>query len=167
MILPAEKMTQNGRKAILLLVIYAKGRQDDLSEEQTSILRIGEEGVQVMEKELFEELMASISEAGAFLRGEREPARVIRFEDATGGSTLQDPKARMIRDQLKLPRGQFASLIGVSERTVEGWEQGRRKPSGPALTLLRVAARHPESVLDTMRQTQSPLAPRSDQTTDR
>lgn len=104
-----------------------------------------------MEKELFEELMASVSEGGAILRGEREPARVTRFDDAASGVNLENPDARMIRDQLKLSRGQFAALIGVSERTVEGWEQGRRKPSGPALTLLRVAARHPESVLDTMR----------------
>jgi putative transcriptional regulator len=104
-----------------------------------------------MEKDLFDELMASVSESGAILRGEREPTRAVRY-DASGTATLATPDARAIRDQLKLSRSQFASLIGVSERTVEGWEQGRRHPSGPALTLLRVASRHPESVLDTMRQ---------------
>lgn len=103
-----------------------------------------------MDKDLFDELIASISEAGAILRGEREPARAVHYDDA-GNATLTAPNARAIRERLALSRSQFAALLGVSERTVEGWEQGRRRPSGPALTLLRVAARHPESVLDTMR----------------
>ncbi len=102
-----------------------------------------------MEKELFEELKRSIAEAGAILRGEREPARVTRY-DIASGAYLENPNPREIRNQLNLSREQFAALIGVSERTIEGWEQGRRSPTGPALTLLRVAARHPESVLDTM-----------------
>lgn len=103
-----------------------------------------------MEEDLFEELKQSIAEAGAILRGEREPARVARH-DVASGAYLDNPDPRVIREHLNLSREQFAALIGVSERTVEGWEQGRRRPSGPALTLLRVAARHPESVLDTMR----------------
>lgn len=117
-----------------------------------------------MEKDLFDDLMASVSEAGAILRGEREPARITKYDDA-GNEILATPNPRVIRDKLKLSRSQFAIVIGVSERTVEGWEQGRRKPSGPSLALLRVAARHPESVLDTMRslvhqgQAPSPAAP--------
>lgn len=103
-----------------------------------------------MEKELFDDLMASVSEAGAILRGEREPARITRYENASN-ELLANPDPRQIRAKLNLSRDQFARVIGVSERTVEGWEQGRRRPSGPALALLRVAARHPESVLDTMR----------------
>lgn len=98
-----------------------------------------------MEKDLFDNLLASVREAGAIVRGESEPARV------TNADTRTHPDPRQIRDQLNLTRQQFARIIGVSERTVEGWEQGRRRPSGPALALLRVAARHPESVLDTMR----------------
>ncbi len=103
-----------------------------------------------MEKDLFDELMASIREAGEILRGEREPARATRY-DENGREVGALPDPREIRDGLNLSRSQFAHLLGVSERTVEGWEQGRRRPSGPALTLLHVAARHPESVLDTMR----------------
>jgi putative transcriptional regulator len=105
----------------------------------------------MMDKDLFDELLASVSEAGAILRGERELARTTSLEAAAG--IPDSPNPRAIREQFKLTRPQFAALIGVSERTVEGWEQGRRKPSGPALTLLRVAARHPESVLDTIRHT--------------
>ena len=39
---------------------------------------------------------------------------------------------------------QFADLLGVSSRTLQEWEQGRRQPSGAAQTLLAIAARHPE-----------------------
>lgn len=103
-----------------------------------------------MDKDLFDDLMASVSEAGAILRGEREPARATKYDHA-GNESMTTPDPREIRVRLNLTRDQFATVIGVSKRTVEGWEQGRRKPSGPALALLRVAAKHPESVLDTMR----------------
>ena len=42
------------------------------------------------------------------------------------------------------PRSAFAALLGVSPRTLQDWEQGRREPTGAAKTLLRVAERHPE-----------------------
>ncbi len=51
---------------------------------------------------------------------------------------------RKIRAQLQLSQAEFASLMGVSPRTVQDWEQGRRKPSGPAEALLRIAEQHPE-----------------------
>jgi transcriptional regulator with XRE-family HTH domain len=45
----------------------------------------------------------------------------------------------------------FARLLGISEKTLQNWEQGRRKPTGPAKVLLRVAARHPKLLLETVR----------------
>ena len=45
------------------------------------------------------------------------------------------------------PDHAFAALMGVSIRTLQEWEQGRRKPSGLAAALLRVASRHPEALL--------------------
>ena len=45
---------------------------------------------------------------------------------------------------------QFAALLGVSARTLQEWEQGRRKPSGAAQTLLAIAARHPEILKDVL-----------------
>jgi putative transcriptional regulator len=51
---------------------------------------------------------------------------------------------KTIRSQLKLSQSAFAGLMGVSLRTVQEWEQGRRAPSGPAKTLLRIAEQHPE-----------------------
>lgn len=45
-----------------------------------------------------------------------------------------------------LSQGEFAKLLGVSKRTLEGWEQGRMQPSGAARVLLRIAARRPDAV---------------------
>lgn len=47
-----------------------------------------------------------------------------------------------------LSQAQFAAALGVSRRTLEQWEQGRRKPSGAAQTLLKIAERHPEVLLE-------------------
>ena len=49
-----------------------------------------------------------------------------------------------IRAKLHLSQSAFAGLMGVSLRTVQDWEQGRRVPSGPAKSLLRIAEHHPE-----------------------
>lgn len=55
-----------------------------------------------------------------------------------------DPKA--VREKVGLSQSAFAALIGVSARTLQDWEQGRRKPTGPARSLLRIADRHPEAL---------------------
>jgi putative transcriptional regulator len=49
-----------------------------------------------------------------------------------------------IRARLALSQSTFAALMGVSVRTVQDWEQGRRQPSGPAKSLLRIAEQHPD-----------------------
>jgi len=62
---------------------------------------------------------------------------------------LKDPShANVIREKLNLSQDAFASLMDVSIRTVQDWEQGRRKPQGPAKSLLRVAEQHPEVFTD-------------------
>lgn len=52
------------------------------------------------------------------------------------------------RSKLRLSQNKFAALLGISVKTLHNWEQGRRKPTGAARVLLRVAARHPEIVLE-------------------
>ncbi len=54
------------------------------------------------------------------------------------------PGIDVIRRKLKLSKSAFASLMGVSPRTIRNWEQGKRKPQGPAKSLLRIAEQHPE-----------------------
>jgi DNA-binding transcriptional regulator YiaG len=63
-----------------------------------------------------------------------------------------------------LTQKQFASAMGISVHTLRNWEQGRRSPEGPALALLRIAARHPHILLDGAAEAKveaSPVAPLS------
>ena len=55
---------------------------------------------------------------------------------------------REIRERAGLSQGQFARLLGVSVRTLQEWEQGRRAPSGAARTLLFIASRDPKVLLN-------------------
>ena len=48
-----------------------------------------------------------------------------------------------LRSLIDLTQAEFARAIGISVHTLRNWEQGRRKPEGPAVALLRIAARHP------------------------
>jgi putative transcriptional regulator len=57
------------------------------------------------------------------------------------------PSVSTIRDRTGLSQARFAELLGVSVRTLQEWEQGRRSPSGAARTLLQVAARDPKALL--------------------
>ena len=96
-----------------------------------------------MKKALFEELLESVREAGRIRRGETKPSRVFYF-------TPTDVKA--IRARLGKSQSQFALMIGVSVSTLQNWEQGRRRPEGPAQALLRVAAAAPHVVAKTLSQ---------------
>ncbi len=57
------------------------------------------------------------------------------------------PAAAEARSRMGLSQEDFARLLGVSARTLQDWEQGRREPTGAARTLLRVAVSHPEVLL--------------------
>lgn len=60
-------------------------------------------------------------------------------------SKLSEPSPpKVIRSKLNLSQSDFAGLMGVSLRTLQDWEQGRRNPQGPAIALLRIAEQHPE-----------------------
>ena len=58
------------------------------------------------------------------------------------------PKVQSIRKKTGLSQARFASLLGVSVRTLQDWEQGRRAPSGAARTLLLIAHKNPSALLD-------------------
>ena len=94
-----------------------------------------------MKKEHFEKLVASIKEAGEIKAGHRTPSRVYE---------IKPPDIRTVREKLKVSQNEFALMIGVSVRTLQNWEQGRRKPEGPAKALLRIALRNPRAVLDAL-----------------
>ena len=75
----------------------------------------------------------------------------VREIKAGGGKrTKVEAKSHIVRVRLKsgLSQAQFAAALGVSKRTLEQWEQGRRKPSGAARQLLKIADRHPEVLIE-------------------
>jgi len=81
------------------------------------------------------EILDGINEIKDFKKG--------RIELRTG--ELSEPsEPKIIRSKLNLSQSAFAGLLGVSIRTLQDWEQGRRAPQGPAVALLRIAEQHPE-----------------------
>ena len=64
------------------------------------------------------------------------------------GRVINVPDIARIREKTGLSQARFAQLLGVSVRTLQDWEQGRRAPSGAARTLLMVAARSPQALLE-------------------
>ena len=81
------------------------------------------------------EILDGIKEIKAFKEGK---ADLVTRE-------LSEPlHPKEIRARLNLSQSAFASLMGVSARTVQDWEQGRREPRGPAKSLLRIAEQHPD-----------------------
>jgi putative transcriptional regulator len=64
------------------------------------------------------------------------------------GRVVSLPSVAAIRERTGLSQAKFAVLLGVSVRTLQEWEQGRRVPSGAARTLLMVAAKNPQALLE-------------------
>lgn len=91
-----------------------------------------------------------------------QAARITRFEQTDDGrmvatttngvgevlSVRELPMAAEARHRVGVSQAEFAALMGVSVRTVQDWEQGRRTPTGAAQTLLRVAVQHPDALRD-------------------
>lgn len=93
-----------------------------------------------MKEKLFEELKQSLREANLIKRGQLKPGRVFHV----------NPESNVVRvrGKLGLSQSKFAAILGISADTLQNWEQGRRRPTGPAKVLLRIAAKHPEVLLE-------------------
>lgn len=84
------------------------------------------------------------ADAGQALPGLRKSLRQAKRGE---GTVVYSPVIDA-RHKTGLSQAGFADLLGVSARTVQDWEQGRREPRGPAKTLLQVARTHPEVLRD-------------------
>lgn len=94
--------------------------------------------VAVMETNMFNELMASVQEMDQIVKGQEKASRGFKYPD---------PEVKAIRERLGVPQEKFAMILGVSKRTFENWEQGRRDPTGAARSLLRLVEADPEYAL--------------------
>lgn len=84
-------------------------------------------------------------EAGRDLAAELLQSVTEMCEGKSARETLVSlPPPAEIRSRSGLSQASFARLLGVSARTLQQWEQGRRQPTGAARTVLRISARHPE-----------------------
>ncbi|WP_417908704.1 helix-turn-helix domain-containing protein [Candidatus Electronema sp. PJ] len=90
------------------------------------------------ERDIGAEILAGLKEIREFKKGKAQ-LRTVKL------SVPQS--ARQIRERLNLSQSAFASMMGVSVRTVQDWEQGRRTPKGPARSLLRIAEQNPKAFL--------------------
>jgi putative transcriptional regulator len=75
-------------------------------------------------------------------------AREMKSGRAARTTRVEPTAAALARAKVGLSQSAFAALLGVSTRTLQDWEQGRRQPTGAAQTLLRVAELHPEALRD-------------------
>ncbi len=92
-----------------------------------------------MKVKMFEELLESVREGGAILRDRRKSAEAVGV--------------RAIREKTSLSQSEFADLIGVSVKTIQNWEQDRRRPTGPAAALLRIISHAPELAVEAIHRT--------------
>lgn len=94
-----------------------------------------------MKDKMFNELLESVQEMDRIRQGRKKAWR--RF-------TYKEPEVKAIREQTGLSQVHFARLIGVSKRTLENREQGRRHPTGPARALLKIVEADPKSAMEAL-----------------
>ena len=88
------------------------------------------------------------SEMEVFKQDLLKSVKQMRRGQAARITRVKVPRAAEARSRVGLSQQDFARLLGVSARTLQDWEQGRRQPTGAAKTLLRVAVSHPEVLLE-------------------
>jgi putative transcriptional regulator len=95
-----------------------------------------------VKEEHFEELMKGMEQALAWARGEDVPGLRVHFPP--------NEDVAAIRKRGGLTQAAFARQIGVPVATLRNWEQGRRRPEGPARVLLALLAKDPDIVARTL-----------------
>lgn len=94
-----------------------------------------------MKNKDFKDLLTSINQAGKIHAGKLKAGRIFKFNPVM---------VKRIRLKLHASQATFAHMIGISVDTLQNWEQGRRRPEGPALALLKVAESNPRIVMEAL-----------------
>lgn len=90
-------------------------------------------------------------EVQAFHQDLLRSVKQMKTGKAARKSRVKVPSVVAARNASGLSQAQFAELLGISVRTLQKWEQGEREPSGAAKSLIRIAQRHPEVLVDAMK----------------
>lgn len=96
-----------------------------------------------MNDEMFNKLLESVSQAGDIRKGKLKPSRKM---------VMEEPDVVAIREGYNMTQQEFSFLLGISVGTLRNWEQGRRKPQGPAKVLLKIAEKRPKAILESLSQ---------------
>lgn len=94
-----------------------------------------------MNEKMFNELLESIKQAADIQKGKEKPSRY---------AVIEEPDVAAIRKKYEMTQQEFSSLLGISVATLRNWEQGRRKPQGPAKVLLKIAEKRPKAILESL-----------------
>lgn len=94
-----------------------------------------------MDEKQVSNLLESVRWMKRHQAGKTKAGRVTRIEA---------PDVKVVRSRAQLAQPEFAKLIGVSVRTLQNWEQGHRKPTGPAAALLRAVSANPKAVVQAL-----------------
>lgn len=86
-----------------------------------------------------------------FHRDLLQSVKQMKSGKAARKTRVKVPAVVAARNKSGLSQPQFAELLGISVRTLQKWEQGEREPSGAAKSLIRIAQRHPEVLLDAIK----------------
>jgi putative transcriptional regulator len=119
---------------------YSKNEQGPDAGASAPAGTTGAGGVQVKDA-AFRELVTSVRQAGRVRRGRLRAGRTTVFRPTD---------VQAVRAKLGASQAEFALMIGVSVATLRNWERGRRTPHGPALALLRLAAKNPKAVAEAL-----------------
>jgi|SRR5690349_3739441 len=92
-----------------------------------------------MDKGAFDDLLKSVRDMGRNMRGQRV--------SGVRETVIDEPDASAVRGAVGMSQREFADLVGVPVKTLQNWEQGRTRPTGPARALLRAIAKDPKHVL--------------------
>jgi putative transcriptional regulator len=101
-----------------------------------------------MAKEAFDKIMAGLDDARAYAKGDTSRGRAHEIP-------VRTTDVKVIREKLGLSQARFSQVFRISIGTLQGWEQHRRIPDGPALTLLEIIDKEPALVLRTLQKVEA------------
>lgn len=96
-----------------------------------------------MNEKNFAGLLQGVKEMAAHMNGQPLHGAVV--------TRIPEPDVRRIREAADVTQRELAVLLGVSQRTLENWEQHRTRPTGPARALLRIFERNPVAAVEALR----------------